>query len=228
MPSTRKPGTRRPTLCDPRLTFLVSVHDVRPDITQKKERQARTAASSVKTKREEKFRHAKRLLNDRRLPGALYDKEEDLEQPSQGGTLPPDSTIDGNTTATFPSPPKESVEKISARYTKSRALLVHVLLPLLTCVPSKLSVTLLETHLRIKPITIEVLHNQYPSELWTNPYQKKDYTCSAVSQMEEPTCKPEHSVECSLSWLEERFTEAVLLLPEHWKVRLCRQRKAED
>ena len=60
-----------------------------------------------------------------------------------------------------------------------------------------------------------------------NPYVNKVYKCSTIKDVEEPTLKPERSVESSLCWLRDSFSKAVLLLPEDWKVRLCQDSKTE-
>ena len=64
-----------------------------------------------------------------------------------------------------------------------------------------------------------------PARITQNPYVNKVYKCSTIKDVEEPTPKPERSVESSLCWLLDSFSKAVLLLPEDWKVRLCRGSK---
>lgn len=76
-------------------------------------------------------------------------------------------------------------------------------------------------------MTTENLDDRISCHQKTNPYLNKVYKNPTIEDMEEPTGEPEISVECSLSWLLDNFNKAELLLPEDWKVRLCRDRKTE-
>lgn len=66
------------------------------------------------------------------------------------------------------------------------------------------------------------------SDPMKNPYVNKVYENSKIQDVQEPTREPERPVERSLSWLRESFKKAELLLPDDWKVRLCRDSKTES